>query len=61
MLSDDGHFFIPVSRKVRKEEKEIAVGRTAKRTEFLLLTQSLRPALVTISVLLVGAAVLLNF
>jgi hypothetical protein len=62
MLSEDGHFFIPAPKRVRKEEKEMGVSRAGSRTEFLLLTQTLRPALVTIGViLLAGAAVLLNF
>jgi hypothetical protein len=63
MLCADGHFFIPAPPKQRRQENTDAVPYEAKsRTEFLVLTQTLRPALVTISVILaVGAVILLNF
>lgn len=62
MLCADGHFFIPQPPK-RRQENRVSVPYEAKsRTEFLMLTQTLRPALVTISVIVaVGAVILLNF
>jgi hypothetical protein len=62
VLSADGHFFIPGPKQARKEMKERAGVRLKIRTEFLVLTHMIRPALVTIGVLLlVGAAALLKF
>jgi len=62
MLAADGHFFIPGPKRLRKEAKEAGVSRAATRTEFLLLRQTLRPALVTISIiLLVGVGAFLSF
>jgi hypothetical protein len=62
MLSADGHFFFPGPKPMRKEAKERAGARVKTRTEFLVLTHTIRPALVTVGVLLlVGAAALLKF
>ncbi len=62
MLAADGHFFIPGPKHAPKEVKEQAAVRAKPRTEFLVLTQSMRPALVTVGVLLMaGAALLLKF
>lgn len=61
MLFADGHFFIPGPKPMRKEAKETVVVRGKTRTEFLVLTHTIRPALVTVGVLLlVGAAMFLN-
>ena len=61
MLSADGHFFIPGPKQMRKEAKEEAGVRVNTRTEFLVLTHTMRPALVTVGVLLlVGVAMFLN-
>ena len=61
MLSADGHFFIPSPKPMRKEAKETVVVGVKTRTEFLVLTHTIRPALVTVGVLLlVGAAMFLN-
>ena len=61
MLSADGHFFIPGPKQMRKEAKERDVVRGKTRTEFLVLTHTIRPALVTVGLLLlVGVAMFLN-
>jgi hypothetical protein len=58
MLSADGHFFIPGPTQMRKEVKETVAVRVKPRTEFLVLTHSIRPALVTVGVLLLVGSVL---
>jgi len=54
MLAADGHFFIPGPKQMRKEAKERVGVRVKTRTEFLVLTHTIRPALVTVGVLLLA-------
>jgi hypothetical protein len=62
MLSADGHFFLPGPKPVRKDAQEELEDSGKTRTEFLVLTHTIRPALVTVAVLLlVGAAALFKF
>jgi hypothetical protein len=56
------NFFIPDPKPVRKDAQEEVEDRGKTRTEFLVLTHTIRPALVIGGVLLlVGAAALLKF